>query len=365
MDKNSLSKFALVIVTCIAFLIQFLSNNLTEYFSNFIVGDGRTLIMALDDFSKNLTSISDFHSSKLFFLIYYYPFKYFGIFGIFFINLFFIYLISEVSGVYVVYSLPLLILSACLPSKEIIISCITLYTFLAVLKNINFVLIFGMIVITYYLRDGAAIITFISTFIICIYKYKQRYWLPLILLLITCILIFTFSEIILNNIPGYARNFNTFKSTSKLDCCNAGGYIIRLIGNLSNFALRPQFYDVDGRISVLGVAFFITGFAYLYSFLLAALNLLNSKNYALNCASIFLIASLFVLSINPFVQPRYLLPYILPVLWLSFRYLSLDLLLILLILNIIIVMAGTVFYFFADIAMPPQPIPDFFLFYNL
>ena len=85
------------------------------------------------------------------------------------------------------------------------------------------------------------------------------------------------------------------------------GYLIRLLGNATNLAFRPIFLDTSGNLHLLSFFFWISGLTLLYAFI-CCLRAVRSRNRGDVRIGMVGLMSLLLVSITPYVQPRYLLP---------------------------------------------------------
>lgn len=85
------------------------------------------------------------------------------------------------------------------------------------------------------------------------------------------------------------------------------GYFVRLFGNATNLAFRPVFIDVSGNVHVLSIFYWISGLTLLYA-LICCWRGTVSRNLQDSRIGLIGLSILIMVSITPYVQPRYLLP---------------------------------------------------------
>jgi len=85
-------------------------------------------------------------------------------------------------------------------------------------------------------------------------------------------------------------------------------YLARVFFNLTNMAFRLPFEDGSGGISVASIFMYVSGISSLVCCIIAGRNVLISKERSTQLISVFYFISLFLISLNPFVQGRYQLP---------------------------------------------------------
>lgn len=88
-------------------------------------------------------------------------------------------------------------------------------------------------------------------------------------------------------------------------------FFVRLAGNALNLSFRPQLFDVDGRIYILGVGYWQFGVVLLGGILWACRNAV-ANNLPRSIIALAIITFLLGLSYSAFVQPRYMMPFIFP-----------------------------------------------------
>lgn len=88
-------------------------------------------------------------------------------------------------------------------------------------------------------------------------------------------------------------------------------YSLKLINNLSNGALRPQFLDLNGRVYFTGIGlwqFGVTSLLGMFGWIYAIRR--QQNNIYVSNLALVLIACFFLISVGTFTQPRYLMPHI-------------------------------------------------------
>jgi len=99
------------------------------------------------------------------------------------------------------------------------------------------------------------------------------------------------------------------------------GYLVRLFGNATNLAFRPVFTDVSGNAHVLSLFYWISGLTLLYA-LVCCWRGVVSRNLEDGRIGLIGLSILIMVSITPYVQPRYLLPLCLLIPMFSFTSIS-------------------------------------------
>ncbi|WP_303680687.1 hypothetical protein [Pelodictyon luteolum] len=112
------------------------------------------------------------------------------------------------------------------------------------------------------------------------------------------------------HIPIYASYVGAYLSHSWLDASSVADYLIRIVGNSTNIAMRTIFFNDRGGLNILAPVGLVSGVSMLAAFCFAAWSFIrNDERKTAVFASLMLLVALAVLSVNPLVQPRYLMPY--------------------------------------------------------
>ena len=87
-------------------------------------------------------------------------------------------------------------------------------------------------------------------------------------------------------------------------------YTLKVFLNLTNFAFRPNIYNVDGGFALIAVAYYFSGVSMLYMLflLIRRLRLKPFESDVVEISAVLFFSSLFIVSLSPLIQPRYLLP---------------------------------------------------------
>jgi len=97
-------------------------------------------------------------------------------------------------------------------------------------------------------------------------------------------------------------------------------YTLKFANNLASAALRPQFFDVNGRAYIVGIGMWQFGVICLIG-VFAWMHSIRGKHVNINVSKVALaiLICLLLISSGSFTQPRYLMPYIF---WLSMGFIS-------------------------------------------
>lgn len=225
---------------------------------------------------------------------------------------------------FIVFFIPYYVVSLPLPSKDIIvllIFAISLIFFLDERCRFGFAISLFCCFLLFFFRDGFALILG-ATLIVTNFAIKFRIKVNFIILssLIASSIFWVLFKYYLNESFIATRTFALAKTHEHFSfefMTSFVGYFVKLIGNSTNLAFRPQMIDVNGGFYILGLAFWISGVTLLATFYfgLIALRSINIRDVKIG---MIIILPLILLSIVPFVQPRYLLPLILLMPLLSF-----------------------------------------------
>jgi hypothetical protein len=310
--RPSTSAIAIIFFIIILYFFQYNFSNHKFFLSGWVVPDGVSineaalLVVQGEVDLYDLVAGSGFGSYTI-----YYPVKWLGVFAYFIINMCFILIIGHRLKFIYLMLFPYFLIAIALPSKDIIILFLSVIFINNLLQN-RWILAFAISLISYIFRDGAMVVMMYclgSFYIIQCGLIKRRTFLVLSLMCGWIFISFFLErfmvfEIVARNYAAYLQN-----SAYKLEISSLSSYPIRILGNLTNLAFRPSITDTDGGISVLGFAYFVSGVSLLASVIYSIKSFCYSKNLmTVNLSFVFLI-SVIVISLNPHIQSRYLLPF--------------------------------------------------------
>ncbi|MDP1766806.1 MAG: hypothetical protein Q8K83_07905 [Methylotenera sp.] len=303
---------ALVFVTglLIFYVLQITLSNQSDVFSNWVVSDGVTLHEAATEFASGLISVDELQAGWGAF-VFYYPSKWVGVAAYFFINLACLLAVGRRLGFASILLFPYFIVAMALPSKDILILLVSLI-FMIYLINGRWFIALLIALLSYFIRDGSV---FVLVSIFLAYQIMQRNIVSPILLVVIAFIVGTLLFGILNDFFGdtfiVARNLSVYEqnSSSLLGYGSWFDYYVRVFGNATNLAFRPSLLDENGGISVVAVGYFVSGISIITSLICSVHNITYSKSALTVNLAVALLVSLAVISLNPFVQGRYLLPY--------------------------------------------------------
>jgi hypothetical protein len=163
----------------------------------------------------------------------------------------------------------------------------------------------------FFVRDGYALILLASLLAIATAEKARIH--PIVLLVVVTVgssafwLIF---EGVFEDWFLYARATGIAEQSDFAEITSSVGpysFFFRLMGNATNLAFRPVFLDVEGNLHVVSLFYWVSGVTLLCSFALCARALVSPLGSDRRMGLIGLL-SLVLVSITPYVQPRYLLP---------------------------------------------------------
>ncbi len=351
-------RFLLLLLVCFGiFGMQWYAEKNTIFFSNLFLGDGVSLSDALRDVVQGRVSIFDVGPSKLLFLIYYFPYFFAGNCGVFILNIFITIIFFTRFDSTLLFKFPFLLLSLSLPSKDFLVFILTFEWAFFLFRKFYFRALL-MLLLMYFVRDGAFFVELLCSLVILVASLHLQYWRFFVFIIfVLSWLIFLNSLDLLSIFSVFNRSLQAFHTSSRLSCCSVVDFSIRILGNATNLALRQVFFDVNGGISLLAVSFFVSGI-FVMQALVLALKIILTKNslWIAIFGTITLLTSLAIISINPLVQPRYLIPYAGVFLFMTDSVYSRSEKLKALGVAFLLVGMGCFFYHFCTNFMPPIPI---------
>lgn len=198
-----------------------------------------------------------------------------------------------------------------LPSKDMMVLAIYFVAIYLMMKGDLLKATFIALAI-FFIRDGATFVLLPMVMVaILIQKTNMRpIW----------IVIFTFLcgiavSLVLEEVAGtlfvVSRNLYALSEQSSDAVRNLPmgiAYLARVFFNLTNMAFRLPFVDNFGGISIASVFMYISGISSLVCCILSAKSVMRSTEKKIQIISVCYFVSLFVISLNPFIQGRYQLP---------------------------------------------------------
>lgn len=348
----------------IFYILQILFSDHLGIFSIWVIPDGVTLHGATVQFFSGIINPDELQPGWGAF-VFYYPSKWVGFAFYFVINLMCLLIIAKRLGFTPIILFPYFIVAMALPSKDILILFLSLF-FMVSLFNGRWLIALSIASLSYLIRDGAlfVLLSIFMGYIIMQYEITS----PIILVTFSFAagaLLFSMLNTFFGETFIVARNLSVYEqnSSSLLGYGSVFDYFVRVFGNATNLAFRPSLYVENGGISVVAISYFVSGISMLTSLICSACIVIQSKNkLAVNLATTLLI-SLAVISLNPFVQGRYLLPYGVIFLGYLIQTGKLKYVFKMYLFSVFISLAAMLFYSYSDIPSPPvgtEMLFDFF-----
>lgn len=237
------------------------------------------------------------------------PFNNLGVFGFFAVNLLIVLWIALRHGVSLLLLFPFYLFSLALPSKDLLVLLLVLEWSRSLLRS-AWVSVVLMLVGLYVVRDGNMFSSLACTIAILLWRMGIPWKALVVASLVFCGVMFVYGPPLLMHIPIYAGYVGMYLSHSWLDASSVADYLIRLVGNSTNIAMRTIFFNDRGGLSFLAPVGLVSGVSMLAAFCFAAWSFIrNDERKTAVFASLMLLVALAVLSVNPLVQPRYLMSY--------------------------------------------------------
>lgn len=199
-----------------------------------------------------------------------------------------------------------------LPSKDMMVLTVYFVAFSYLIKN-DWIKVVPIAIAAYFIRDAMPFLLFpVIGVTIILHKTKIKpVWIVVAGLLVGA-LAFANLKVVAPDLFVVGRNLNVFNSRSSETLQGLGfgvvGYLARIFFNLTNFAFRLTFIDEAGLISIQSLFLYISGISSLVCAFIAIRYIFIAKGKTLKLVSTSYVITLFIISINPFVQGRYLLP---------------------------------------------------------
>ena len=307
--------FILIFIVVYFILLQIVSNHDSLYgFSYWLIPDSITNYELTRGLVTGEFLLGDFLASAgvpLFYSFFYY----FGIFGFIIANVGILTIGARYYGLVVFYASLLLfphyLQLLVLPSKDMMVLGIYFATIFHLLRG-NWLTAVIISICSYFIRDGAIFV--LLPLIAVAFLIKKQNIRPLrivIASLLFGIVVFAMLEVVASELFVVSRNLYAAKENASDAVRNLPpgiSYLARVFFNLTNMAFRLTFVDVLGRISIASIFMYISGVSSLVCAIVATNIILKSTDQKLQIVATCFFVSLFVISLNPFVQGRYQLP---------------------------------------------------------
>lgn len=321
LNYQSINKYSIAVLLVIIFLgiLTFFTNNEPLiFFSNFIVPDGASYLYYLEKVREGYSILEvaqeqfpSIPNSALLWYFYTPIFQALGAIGLFLINLVLVLVINKFIDPRALIFLPYFIVSAVLPSKDLLVLALIIPLTIALIGNQIF-LAAAISLALFFIRDGAGLVAML---IVASYLSHKHLGLKpgkvALLAFFVAFLINGFIPTLLGGSFIYERN-NSVSEIFSNSLINTGGildYPIRVFANASNLAFRQAIIDFDGNLAIYPLSLYISGITNLTVFMIT-IKAVIQKNIAneIRLISLFFLVSIFAISLSPFVGPRYQLP---------------------------------------------------------
>lgn len=305
----------LIFIVVYFILLQVASNHDSLYgFSYLLIPDSITNYELTRGLVTGKFLLGDFLASAgvpLFFSFFYY----FGILGFVIANVgilaigvrYYGLLALYVSLLFFPHYLQLLVL----PSKDMMVLGIYFAAIFHLVKE-NWFTAVVISIFSYFIRDGAIFVLLPLVAVAFLIDKKMMRPLQIVIIsLLFGIVVFALLEVVAAELFVVSRNLYAAKENTSDAVRNLPpgiSYLARVFFNLTNMAFRLTFIDVLGRISIASIFMYISGVSSLVCAIVATNIILKSTDKKMQIVATCFFVSLFVISLNPFVQGRYQLP---------------------------------------------------------
>ena len=321
LNYQLINKYLAAVLLAILFLgiLTFLTQNEPLIFiSNFIVPDGASYLYYLEKVREGSSILEvaqeqfpSIPNSALLWYFYVPIFQTSGVIGLFLVNLVLVLVINKFIDPKALIFLPYFIVSAVLPSKDLMVLILIIPLVIALIGNRIF-LALAISVALFFIRDGAGVTALVMLASYLTYRYLRfRPGSIALLAFLTAFFMNSFISILLSGSFLYERN-NAVSQIFSNSLINTGSildYPIRVFANASNLAFRQPIIDIDGNLAIYALSLYISGITSLTVFLMS-IQIISQKNSSneIRLIGLFFLVSLFTISLSPFVGPRYQLP---------------------------------------------------------
>lgn len=307
--------FILILVVVYFILLQIVSSHDSLYgFSYWLIPDSITNYELTRGLITGEFLLGDFLASAgvpLFYSFFYY----FGIFGFIVANVGILAVGARYYGLVAFYASLLLfphyLQLLVLPSKDMMVLGIYFATIFHLQRG-NWLPAIIISICSYFIRDGAIFVLLpLVVVAFLIKKLNIRPFRIVITSLLFGIVVFAMLEVVASELFVVSRNLYAAKENASDAIRNLPpgiSYLARVFFNLTNMAFRLTFVDVLGRISIASIFMYVSGVSSLVCAVVSINIILKSTDQKMQIIATCFFISLFVISLNPFVQGRYQLP---------------------------------------------------------
>ena len=321
LNYQSINKYSIAVLLGIIFLgilTLFTNNEPLIFFSNFIVPDGASYLYYLEKVHEGYSILEvaqeqfpSIPNSALLWYFYTPIFQTSGVIGLFLINLVLVLVINKFIDPRALIFLPYFIVSAVLPSKDLLVLTLIIPLAITLIGNRMFLAI-AISLALFFIRDGAGLVAMLVVASYLTYKHlRLKPGAVALLAFFVAFLMHGFIPALLAGSFIYERN-NSVSEIFSNSLINTGSildYPIRVFANASNLSFRQPIIDLDGNLAIYPLSLYISGITNLTVFIIT-IKAVIQKNISneIRLISLFFLVSLFAISLSPFVGPRYQLP---------------------------------------------------------
>lgn len=316
--KPFAAQLQFALLTLMVYVLQFMSGNFPlGGISNWLIPDGLTYhevvrTLASDGFDAIGGVVPEQFAGvpvnpALF--LYYFPFyTIFGVFGYLIANLLLAYSCGNKYVLLAIVLTPYFLISFALPSKDLLVLALFI-PLIDLLIRRRFLWTIPLSVLIFLVRDGAGVIALGCIMATLLTPQRSLYRLYLIIVAAIAITVLNswvyeyFSEAFI-----MSRNLQIAQEEGNFDVGGEGvaTYLVRLIGNSTNLSFRPVFFDISGNVPLLAVAYWISGWSQIVCTIFSVEYLVrDSTDTRSSTMAMLFLVSLLIISLNPLVQPRY------------------------------------------------------------
>jgi len=329
-------------------------------FSYWLVPDSITNFMLTQGLVNGEFSLSSFLASPgvpLFFSFFYI----FGLVGFLVANIILLLINIRYYGLQSVYvSLllyPVYLQLLVLPSKDMMVLVVYFVALYYLVKG-DWKKVIIIAIVAFFIRDAApALLLPLVAAGVIIHKTNFRPFWIVIISFILGMVVFSSIGALAGSLFVVSRNLSSFQAMSSESLHGLGfgplGYLARVFFNLTNSAFRLTFVDDRGFISIGSLFQYISGISVLVCFFIAVRHIFKSKEKTDQLISVCYFVTLFIISINPLVQGRYLFPMSIVASVFFFRKMRFRSVIGLYVLVFLICLLGRFCYLYMNIPFPP------------
>lgn len=327
------STFAIVLAIVLVDLFHFLfyllqlgvaKGGFGNLLSNAILPDGIGYFNLIRDYGSSASELYYFFTLAGVYYIYA-PFSsdYIQIFlvNLLFINLLYFLCARSISDVLLLFiCCPYNWIALPLPNKDIPLTVTILFWYFSLISR-RYLFALGLAALSTYLRDGEGLVLVALSLLFIV---RNQTSISDRKILVASVLVLAVISIVMSHLFSgfffYDRNITIAQERESAVAPDSPvGYFLRLYATATNLAFRPALIAQNGSVSLIDVAYWVSGFSVLILVFISIWLVIKRRR---NDTAFIVLGALSLLALDPMIQPRYMFVFLclLPKIWAEIRF---------------------------------------------